>query len=455
VSRKEELRKSSSTGGRRQSDAQLRTEFLRLKGSVYDPNTDLQTSAAVIEAVRALFTRGRTVGLLHLEIDPLTRVEAVYGWQVLDRILKSVAGELRWLRQNLLPPETVISQYGIYADRFLLFLPLARTDPGADTGLLSRASRSLHEQLTRIFGGNDFRGMSPRPAFSIGSTTIVEHPFYRLERQLYRAIDEARLTGVREETQERGRQHAELKRIIRDKRIEILFQPVLHLESERIIGYEAFTRGPRDSMFEMPSMLFECSREMGMEGELDLLCQRTALKQARRLAAGDVLFLNALPASLLDPGYREGLLAELPEDYPIARKDIVLEIADKSSIVDYDAFGSEVTDLRARGFRVSIDDVGKGTSSLESLSAVHPDFIKIDGSLVRNIQNNLIKQELLRSLCRVARQMEAAVIAVGIETLEELATVKLCGADYGQGFLFFRPSREIPARRMETGQADA
>src|SRR5437867_3097070 len=102
----------------------------------------------MMEAVRGLFHRTRTIGLLHIEIDPLARVETVYGWQVLDRILKAVAAELRWLRESLLPPESVIAQYGIYDDRFLVFVPLARNDPGPAVGTVSLACRSLQEQLT-------------------------------------------------------------------------------------------------------------------------------------------------------------------------------------------------------------------------------------------------------------------------------------------------------------------
>ena len=436
----------------KESAGKLRTDYLRLKSALYDPNTDLEAAPAVVESVRALFHHARTIGVIHLEIDPLARVEAVYGWQVLDRLLKAVAGEMLWLRGGSLPAESVITQHGVHADRFLIFVPLPHHDQGPHASLVVQTCASLQDRLQSLFAGADFRAMAPRPVFSIGSATITENPFFRMERQIYRGVEEARHAGTRQEAQERSRQHAELKRIIREQRIEILFQPILHLATERIIGYEAFTRGPRDSMFESPGTLFECSREVGMSSELDLICQRAALKQARRLSAGDKLFLNALPASLLDPGFREGLLADLPKGFPIGRGDIVLEIADRNSIDDFEAFGSEVSDLRARGFRMSIDDVGKASSSLESLSEVHPDYIKVDNSLVRGIHKNLIKQELLKSLCQVARAMNAEVIAEGIETRDELEAVMRCGAAYGQGFLFYRPSRELPARGTAAGR---
>lgn len=440
--------------GRGGGDDPMHTEYLRLKAALFDPNTQLQSTAALIETVRAMFQRTRSVGIVHVEIDPLARVETVYGWQVLDDLLRRVAGLLGSLKGTILPAEALICQTGICAERFVVIVPITRAEEAAPSGLLGRTSRALADKIEKDLAASEFAGMGPKPAIAVGAVTVTEHPFFRLERQIYRAIEEARIAASRGEAHERSRQHAELKRIIRDQNVEVVFQPVVHLESGRIIGYEAFTRGPRDSIFETSNSLFEYSREVGMTAELDLLCQKAVLRQARRLASGDLLFLNALPASLLDPGFRESLLAELPDGYPITRGDIVLDIGDMNSIEDYEAFGTEVTDLRSRGFRMSLDDVGRGASTLENISEVGPDFIKIDNSLVRNIDKNPIKQEIVRSLCHAAGAIGAVVIAEGIETPEERETVMRCGASHGQGYLFYRPSRELPAKQVRIQRAD-
>ncbi len=425
-------------------DPALWPAYLRLKAAIHDPNTSLDASAAALESIRAMFQRTRTVGIIHVAIDPASRVEGVYGWQVLDSILRAVARDLDDLRGDSIPAGSIICQSLVCSDRFLIFLPLARGGAGDPSGPLAEAGRAVQDRIEERFAGAEYQAMTPRPAIDVGVSSVTEQPFFRLERQIEKGIDEARSAGSREREPERARQHAELKRIIRDQQIETLFQPIVELENGRIIGYEAFARGPADTPFAMPDSLFACSRDAGMSGELDRLCQRAALRRARLLGPGHKLFLNALAESLLDPGFREGLLADLPADFPIQRGDIVLEIADRNTIADYEAFGAEVDDLRACGFRMSIDDVGKGATSLESLSQVRPDFIKVDISLVRNIHNNFIKQELLRSLCQVARTMNAQVIVEGIETQEELDAVRRCGARLGQGYLFQRPSRDIP-----------
>jgi len=436
----------------------LRAEYLRLKAASFDPNTELVAVPVVLEQVRALFQRVRAVGLVHIEIDPGSRVETVYGWQVLDGLLKTVSAELGRMQQALFPPGSITCQAGIYADRFLVFLPLTRAGRDSGAGLLASVVNECRQRLAGRFSGAEFRSMTPRPVVAVGGTTVEEHPFHRLERQIYTAIDEARLVGGRGEITERSRNHAELKRLIREQRIETLFQAVVDLETGKVVGFEAFSRGPRDTVFERPAHLFEVSQQFGMAGEVDLLCQRTALRQARRMEGGCKLFLNALPSSLLEPGFRESLLADLPDGFPLGRQDIVLEIADRSSIEDYEAFGTEVTDLRAMGFKMSIDDVGKGSTSLESLTEIKPDYIKVDTSLIRNIHSNLIKQELLRSLCQVAKTMDCQVIAEGIETQEELTAVRRCGARLGQGYYFQRPGRDLATGvfKMDRGErADA
>ena len=434
------------------ADESLRTEYLRLRGALYDPNTDLQSSAAVLEAARAFLHRAPAVGVLSVEVDPLGRVETVYGWQVLDRLLQLVATEVRGLIGTSLSPDSIISQSGIYAGHMVVFCPLPPREATGGGHVLALASRRLRERLEDRFAAPDYRSMTPRPGVHIGSAVLTEHPFHRLERQIYRAIDEARLSGSRGEAQERSREHAELKRIILERSIETLYQPIVRLDTEEVIGFEAFTRGPADSMFETPGILFEYSREIGMSRELDLLCRRSALAHARALPAGQKLFLNALPASLSDPGFREGLLADLSEGCPIAHHDVVLEIADRASPEDFEVLGAEVAELRARGFQVSIDDVGRRVGSLEGVAEMRPDYIKIDDSLIRNIQKNLLKQEMLRSLCHSATQLGVIVIVEGIETREELETIRACGAGHGQGYLVSPPSRQLPGARRARGQ---
>lgn len=425
------------------SQDELRTEYYRLKAAVYDPNTALLGVHAVLDTVRALFDHSKWVGLIHVEIGPLAQVETIYGWQVLDRILQSLSSVLHDARRESLPRESVLAQTGIYDGRFLAFLPLDKpTIPPHD--VLEAATAALGARLRQKLSSPDFDSMSPPLELKLGFSAFTNQPFWRIERLIYKAIDDARAQSLEAIPRERSREKAELSRILQEGDIEILFQPIVELASSEVVGYEAFTRGPRDTALEQPMALFACSLDAGVSMDLDRLCQRTALDRARHMSFGKKLFLNALPASLLDPAFRDHLLMDLPAGISVSPADIVLEITDRNSIGDYDVFGHEVEELRTQGFLIAVDDVGTGSSSLQTIAEVRPDYIKVDGSLIRHVGDNLVKQEMLRSLSQVARSIEARVVAEGIEDEEELKIVKECGIRYGQGYLFARPARELP-----------
>ena len=424
----------------------LQTEYLRLKAALYDPNTDLQSVPAVLGNIRTLFDGSKWVGVVHIEVDALARIESIYGWQVFDRLLRAVSAVLHEARGEILPLESVLAQSGVCAGRFVVFAPLsAEARPPLEA--LDRAATGLTGRLADRFGSPEFHSMSPPLSCHVGYAAFTDQPFFRLERLVERAIDEARALGLQSDPQQRSREQAELKRIIREEDIDVVFQPVVNLRTETVLGYEALCRGPRNTAFEKPKVMFACSEGLGASRELDLLCQKRILERARDLPAGEKLFLNALPSSLADPGFRDRLLRELPEGVDLAHEDIVLEITDRDAIGDYEVFGQDVGELRARGFRLAVDDVGTGSSSLHTIAEIRPDYIKIDGSLIRNLGTNLVKQEMLRSLCQVARSIEAAVVAEGIECEEELDAVRRCGIEFGQGFLLARPARELPALR--------
>src|SRR5262249_35097424 len=155
--------------------------------------------------------------------------------------------------------------------------------------------------------------------------------------------------------------------------VETYFQPIVHVNSGEVFGYEALTRGPRGSQFETPKVLFGFSDRLRISPMLDGVCRRRAIRSARGLSAGQKLFVNSLPATLLDPGFVEGEAEVMRgEGFPRA-SDVVLEITERTGIEDFESFGRRLEAIRAVGFQVAIDDVGTGYSSLQTISEVRPE----------------------------------------------------------------------------------
>jgi EAL domain-containing protein (putative c-di-GMP-specific phosphodiesterase class I) len=152
------------------------------------------------------------------------------------------------------------------------------------------------------------------------------------------------------------------------------------------------------------------------------------------------LFLNVLPRGLDDVAWQEITLPELMRAVPLDPWDLVLEFSERAANGDPEAFLASLARLKKQGFAVALDDVGTGFGSQTILDRARPDYLKLDVSLVRNIDEHLIKQELLHSLIRIAARIDAAVIAEGVETEAEASTLREAGARYGQGYLFAEPA---------------
>ena len=202
------------------------------------------------------------------------------------------------------------------------------------------------------------------------------------------------------------------------------------------LGYEALSRGPQGTDFASPAFLFGRAEETGLLYELDALCRRVALEGAHRLPRGSMLFLNCLPTAIGDPTLRDDGLRKLLENFDRKPGDLVLEISESESIENFAAFREVADSCREVGIQIAIDDAGTGYASLEAIMEIAPDYIKTDLVLVRGIDQDPSRQEVMRAMNAVARGIGASVIAEGIESEPELRTLRELGVRFGQGFYF-------------------
>jgi EAL domain-containing protein (putative c-di-GMP-specific phosphodiesterase class I) len=380
-----------------------------------------------------------------LEFPALGSFEMTHGWEAGDRFLAGAASLLRALRGRGLPERAVIALDGVYGNAFTIFIEEAAVAGELGLGGLVAAAGALAEVLRARL---QTAAWAPGPApidFSVGYALVLPSASTRFERMVHQGVREARgMTMLQTERVLRERT-AELRLILREGRVTTHFQPIVEMDNRMILGYEALSRGPRDSALAVPKTLFSCSQTARLAPELDALCHRQALLRARNFDPAKKLFLNSLPETLGSPGFLDRDLRPALEEAALLPRNLVLEITERTAIDDFEAFGRDLDRLRRTGFLVAIDDVGTGYSSLQTVSEVQADFLKIDMSLIKNIHHSLIKQDLVHSLLQVASRTQTRVIAEGIETEEEYRALRSCGVRYGQGFYFARPAPDFPA----------
>ena len=230
-----------------------------------------------------------------------------------------------------------------------------------------------------------------------------------------------------------------LEDVLRSKAVRTVLQPIVSLRDGSVFGYEALSRGPAGSLLEKPDALIAAALRHGRMLELEHLFRHRALRTARRLPAGLRLFLNVNPNIIQDARFREGFTREYLTRFAICAEDIVFEITERESVANLRDFLGIIEHYKTQNYKISIDDAGAGYSGLNLISDVQPHFIKRDMRLVRGVDKDLVRQALIRSMQEFASLTNTRIIAEGIETEAELATLVGFDVPYGQGFYLRRP----------------
>ena len=225
---------------------------------------------------------------------------------------------------------------------------------------------------------------------------------------------------------------ARVRGVIEGSALGIVFQPIVGIQGQGVIGVEALARfdcEPRQS----PDVWFMDAVTAGLGTELDLAAAAASLEMLARIPPDLDLFLNVLPDTLFSSGFEE-LASSMPGDR------VVLELTEHAPVNDYDRLAAAIDELHAEGYRIAVDDVGAGYSSFRHLLTVHPDVLKIDISLCRSIDSDRARQVIGATITSLGRELEATVVAEGIETPAELTTVRELGVDSAQGFYLASPA---------------
>jgi diguanylate cyclase (GGDEF)-like protein len=243
-----------------------------------------------------------------------------------------------------------------------------------------------------------------------------------------------------------------LQDILANARLITLLQPVLDLVEGRVMAYEALTRGPSNSPLHAPQALFRVAEQHGLMTALDWACVRMALKTFAQLNLQGRLFVNLSPGSLLDTSFAPDAVLAALGDAGMASNQVVIEITENATALDYGDLRQAVSRLRAAGIEVAIDDLGEGFSSLRLWSELKPAFVKIDKHFIADIHQDPHKIQFVRSIRQLAEGAHSCVIAEGVESPSELAVLKDLGIRYAQGYLIGRPSPvpiRLPSREVQ------
>ena len=217
------------------------------------------------------------------------------------------------------------------------------------------------------------------------------------------------------------------------------FQPIVNVATHTIVSYEALVRGrEQQTALQILQSVSHTDRY-----HLDETLRQQAIQLAARLKIGCNLNLNLLPMALEVSETAVHSTLAMAEKHGIPASRIALEIVESEIINNVDWFVQSINDFRSLGVHISIDDFGAGYSGLNLLASFQPDSIKIDMSLMRDIDSIGPKQAIVRGIVRTCLDLGIDIIAEGIETDNEYSWCKDEGIELYQGYFFAKPEFEM------------
>jgi EAL domain-containing protein (putative c-di-GMP-specific phosphodiesterase class I) len=212
-------------------------------------------------------------------------------------------------------------------------------------------------------------------------------------------------------------------------------QPIIDLNDGRCLGVETLARFPEP--FTRPDLAFAGAHAVGLGFELERLAAYKAAQLLPRLDAQQFLTINVSPQVLRVLARRASVMPDLP----LGR--MVAEITEHAVVDSYNQLRNDLAPLRERGLRIAIDDAGAGYASLHHVVELKPDFIKVDLSLVDGVADDHARRVAVSAFVLLALDLNARVVAEGVEALADLSALCDLGVDAAQGYLLARPSTDL------------
>jgi diguanylate cyclase (GGDEF)-like protein len=395
--------------------------------------------------------REKAIGCMYIDLSRLRRIELEYGVATHNEFLAKVGRRLSELRGEITRGSDLICRDDD-GDAFVYFVSAWRPG-GGEPAELEVIAQKVQESIDVALAREVFDLIHDHPRIAVGYARTLHNPMMRAERLIARLVDDAKESAQLMRRRQRQKDKDLLQELILGEGLTPVYQPIVHLSSGEIFGYEALTRGPRRSPLEAPLALFSVAEEVGLLFELDRACFRGAIRGAHGLEPIHRLFVNLLPASIYDASFIESEVTGLLEAANLTPANVVFEITERLAIENFSSFRRALAVYTSMGFGVAIDDVGTKHSNLEAVMALRPHFVKLSDVLTRGAAKSTVKREMLRSLGRISETIDAVMVAEGVETADDLAAVKDLGVRYGQGYFLARPGAPFPKLRASVKRA--
>jgi diguanylate cyclase (GGDEF)-like protein len=421
-----------------------RDQHLRHLAS-YDQLTGLANRRHFLEEVEHRLADGGA--LLFVDLDQFKYVNDTVGHRGGDAVLAQTADRLR----QTVRPDDLIARFG--GDEFVMFIG------GVTTARAEQLANKLLNDLKEY--PLTHAGQSFNVGCSVGVAMVEANTGFtptELVSQADVACRQAKAEGrnrahlyLRQEGEFENIQsdldwQRRIKRAIKDDRLELHYQPLMHTASGQINHYEALVRlRDEGGKLHYPNTFLPAAQRFGMLKELDQWVIRRAIRELaeHRKRRPNLRFsVNITGNTFIDGAFADFVIEEL-ERSKLPASAIIFEITEQVAIGTFSDTVPQIRALIKRGAEFAVDDFGTGYSSLSYLKRLPVAYIKIDGVFIQRLTESTVDQTIVRAISDIARIMGKRTVAEFVGDEATMALIKDIGIDYAQGFHIGKPAREL------------
>ncbi|MDT4897628.1 MAG: hypothetical protein QOH25_2705 [Acidobacteriota bacterium] len=419
-----------------------------LHDAFHDALTSLPNRALLIDHLKLALARSERnektmFAVIYLDLDRFKVINDSLGHMIGDQLLVGIARRL----ENILRPGDTIARLG--GDEFTILL-----EDIQDRNYVLQIAERIQNEISAPFslsGREVFTTVSIGIAISSKEYKQTEDVLRDADTAMYRAkaLGKARYEvfdqGMHDQATKLLQVETDLRRALEREEFFVFYQPIMSLETGELRGFEALVRWRHPQRgFISPVEFIPVAEETGMIIQLGEYVLRESCRQMQKwqviLPSDPPLFIsvNLSVKQFSQPDLVEKVAAILTETR-LDAKHLKLEITESAVMENVEDATELLTRLRALGLRISMDDFGTGYSSLSHLRRFPIDTLKIDRSFVTQMAEDDENAEIVRTIIGLAQNLGMDVVAEGVETPEQIETLKALGCEYGQGYFFSKP----------------
>jgi EAL domain-containing protein (putative c-di-GMP-specific phosphodiesterase class I) len=398
----------------------------------YPPQFTLRNP--LIEGVSEAFEAGHEVVVIVFKLSNLKNLLEQTEIQQHSKLMKNVKKFFQIVVEKVVNPKEVISLHDYYGDGISLLITVDHDRHSISNIdiMMKEITEEVTQRFIKLYPSMD-------PTFEVGYMFVDKHDF-SIQDSLLRAHRQAIGMAEKRVQVEINEMLLSINKIITHKAITLLAQPIIDVATKEIRAWELLTRGPKGTVLEAPLQLFSVARQTGRLYELEMIVIEKILQQVKASRCRQDIFVNCTPLTLGNIRFTNDLKKLLQKYRSISPKQITFEVTERDSIEGLKNFSFNINVLRLMGFKIAVDDTGAGYASLNTISELMPDIIKIDRSVIENIDKNSVKESMLKGLLLVAKEAGSLVVAEGIENQEEASVLTRNNVDLAQGNFYARPA---------------